>query len=81
MKVKVTRKQDSQTFTGVKSLVMTRKGHFFARVSADIEFGEGASTRYIGKEHDVSWEINHDENPGMGMDFCEKIEIFEEVEN
>ena len=75
MNVKVTRKGDSQTFTGVKSLTVVRKGFILHYVHVDVNFGDGASTHYIGKKHDTRWEINPDETPSMGMDFCEKIEI------
>lgn len=78
MKVKVTRKRDSQWFDGVKSLSVTKKGLLFSHVYVNIKFGEGASTHYTSKEHDRYWEINHKENPGMGMDYCEKVEIFED---
>ncbi len=79
MKVKVTTKNDSQSFKGVTSLIVKKKGSIFSHVYVDMKFGEGASTHYIGNKHDVAWEINHKENPGMGMDYCQEIEISEEV--
>ena len=76
MKVKVTRKRDSQNFTGVMSLTMTKKGRFFPHVYVDIKFGIGASTHYISKNQDIGWEIDPDQTPSIGMDFCKKIEIY-----
>ena len=79
MRVRVTRKRDMQSFRGVTSLIITKKGRLFSHVHVDVIFGEGATTHYRGKDHDLTWTINHKSNPGMGMDYCEKIEISEEV--
>ena len=79
MKVKITRKKDGRSMKGIKSVTVTKRGSFFPHMDVEIMFGEGASINYTSKRHSVGWwNVDPNSNPGMGMDYCEKIEIFEE---
>lgn len=80
MEVKITRKGDSQWFKGVKSLTVMKRG-LIPQVYANMEFREGASTEYTSKKHNISWRIDPNEHPGMGMAGCETIEVSEEVQS
>ncbi len=77
MKVKITRKRDVHTFTGVKSAKVIRKGIIFPNMSVDLLFGKGATSHYVSDKHDMKWDIK-DTSAGMGSNYCQEIEITDE---
>ena len=78
MKVIITRKRDIHTYTGVKKIIVEKKGLLFSSMDVHVSFKEGATSHYIGGGRDMLWDINPESIPEAGSYGCEKIEILEE---
>lgn len=82
MKVKITRKGDTRIFTGVKSFRKVQQDNSLIHVDMQFDCAgainclERGSDGYVG-----SISMKTDPDGMLGMDDCEKIEVFEETED